>query len=92
MDKKLTTGTMFDKSSVRISRLFEQMWLSRYPRPRKVIFNNGSKFKKDFMPLLEDLSIRPEITTITIPQSNSPIERIHLVMRHMLSTKNKKRF
>ena len=34
-----------DKSSARISQLFNQAWLSRYPWPSKVVFNNGSEFK-----------------------------------------------
>ena len=77
-----------DKSSARISRLFDQYWLARYPRPKKVIFDNGSEFKKDFVPLLKDWSIKPQCTTIKNPQSNSPVERIHQVLRHMFLTKN----
>ena len=87
-NNKVTTETIIDKSAARISRLFEQTWLSRYPRPKKVIFDNGSEFKKDFVPLLKDLSIKPKVTTIKNPQANSPIERIHQVLRHMLLTKN----
>ena len=34
-----------DKSLARISQLFNQAWLSRYPRPSKVVFDNGSEFK-----------------------------------------------
>ena len=36
-----------DKSSDHISRLFNQTWLDRYPRPQKVQFDNGSEFKKN---------------------------------------------
>ena len=79
-----------DKSSARISRLFDQTWLARYPRPKKVIFDNGSEFKKDFVPLLKDWSIKPICTTIKNPQSNSPVERVHQVLRHMFLTKNLK--
>ena len=88
--KNKRTIETIDKSSARISRLFDQTWLSRYPRPRKVIFDNGSEFKKDFVPLLKDWSIKPKATTIKNPQSNSPIERVHQVIRHMLLTKNLK--
>ena len=42
-----------DKSSARISQIFNNVWLSRYPRPSKVIFDNGLEFKKDFVPLLK---------------------------------------
>ena len=47
-----------DRSSARISNLFDDVWLSRYPRPNKVIFDNGSEFKKDFLPLLKDMAIK----------------------------------
>ena len=29
-----------DKSSVRVSQFFNNIWLCRYPRPRKVVFDN----------------------------------------------------
>ena len=35
-----------DKSLARISQIFNNVWLSRYPTPSKVIFDNGSEFKK----------------------------------------------
>ena len=35
-----------DKSSARVSPLFNNVWLSRYTRPCKVLFDNGSKFKQ----------------------------------------------
>ena len=55
--------TLSAKSSARISQLFDQTWLSRYPRPTKAIFEKGfhtipifmirvfirSKFTDDFM-------------------------------------------
>jgi len=88
-DKSLN-DFIIDKSSARIGRLFDQTWLSRYPRPKEVIFDNGSEFKKDFVPLLKDWSIKPKITTIKNPQSNNPVERIHQVLRHMFLTKNLK--
>ena len=87
-DKSSDSQEFIDKSSARISRLFDQTWLSRYPRPSKVIFDNGSEFKKDFVPLLKDWAIKPVCTTIKKPQANSPIERIHQVLRDMLLTKN----
>ena len=40
-----------DKTSDRISQIFNSTWLARYPRPREVIFDNGNEFKKDFLPL-----------------------------------------
>ena len=48
-----------DKSSARVSQLFNNTWLCRYPRPRKVVFDNGSEFKKYFTPLLKDFDVKP---------------------------------
>ena len=62
--------------------------MSRYPRPRKIIFDNGNEFKKDFLPLLRDFSIKPTPTTIKNPQANSILERIHQVLGNMLRTKD----
>ena len=62
---------LFEKSSVKISGLFDQTWLSRFSHPKKIIFDNGSEFKKDFVPLLKDWAIKPKCKTIQNPQSNS---------------------
>ena len=77
-----------DKTSARISKIFNSTWLARYPRPRKVIFDNGNEFKKDFLPLLKYFSIKPTPTTIKNPQANAILERVHQVLGDMLRTKN----
>ena len=56
-----------DQSSARISQLFNQTWVSRYPRPQRVRFDNGSEFKKNFIPLLKDFGIKPKPTSINKP-------------------------
>ena len=58
-----------DKSLARISQLFNQAWLSRYPGPSKVMFNNGSEFKIHFTRLLKDFDIKPRPTTVENPQA-----------------------
>ena len=82
-----TTDKYIDKSSARISQLFNQFWLSRYPRPNEVVFDNGSEFKMHFMRLLKDFDIKPRPTTVENPQGNSPVERIHQVIHDMIKTK-----
>ena len=86
-DVKNNKDNYIDKSSARISKLFDQAWLSRYPRPKEVIFDNGSEFKMHFMALLEDFDIKPKPTTVENPQGNSPVERIHQVVQNMIKTK-----
>ena len=76
-----------DKSSARISNLFDDVWLVRYPRQKDVIFDNGSEFKKDFFPLLKDFEIKPVPTSIKNLQSNAAVERVHQVLANMLRTK-----
>ena len=53
-----------DKSSTSISHMFNNTWIRRSPRPRKVVFDNGSEFKQDFTPLLKDFNIKPVLTPI----------------------------
>jgi len=79
-----------DKTSARISQLFDTTWLARYPRPLKVIFDNGSEFKKDFVILLKDIKVKPTCTTVENPQGNSPVERVHQVIHNMIITKDLK--
>jgi hypothetical protein len=77
-----------DKSSARVSLLFNNTWLSRYPRPIEVVYDNGSEFKKDFQPLIEDFDIKPKCITMENPQANAPVERVHQVIQNMIRTKD----
>jgi hypothetical protein len=89
-DVKMKNKAAIDKSSAHISNLFNDVWLSRYPRPRKVIFDNGSEFKKNFIPLLKDFAIKRTCTTIKNPQANAPVERVHQVVGQMMITQDLK--
>ena len=77
-----------NKTSARISQLFNNVWLSRYPRPHRVVFDNGSEFKSDFVPLLQDFDVKPVCTTVKNPQANAPVERVHQVIHNMMITKD----
>ena len=55
---------------------------------RKVIFGNGSEFRRNFIPLLKYFSVKPTCTTIKYPQANGILERIHQVVSSMLKTKD----
>ena len=39
------------KSRARINQVFNSTWLAHYHCPQKVIFDNGSEFKEDFLPI-----------------------------------------
>ena len=42
-----------DKPYSRVSHIFQNTWLSRYPHSRKLVFENVSDLKRDFTPLLK---------------------------------------
>ena len=68
--------------------MFNNTCLCRYPRPRKVVFDNGSEFKQDLTPLLKDLDIKSELNSVKNPQANAPVEQVHKVILNMIFTKD----
>ena len=84
----LANDEYIDKSSDRISHIFSKTWIFRYPRARKVVFDNGSEFKQDFNPLLKDPDIKTILTLVKMPQSNAPVEQVHQVILNMLVNKD----
>ena len=71
---KLLEEEQFDKSSARIAKLVNKSWLSRYPRSKYVIYDNGSEFKLHFESLCDDYGIERKPTTIKNPQANAILE------------------
>ena len=80
------TEVVIDKSSAQISKLFNKQWLSRYPRAKYIIYDNGSEFKLHFAELCDSYSIKRKPTTVKNPQANSILERIHQVFGTMMRT------
>ena len=78
----------FDKSSAQVSRLVNKSWLSRYPRPRHVVYDNGSEFKLHFQFLCQTYGITRKPTTVKNPAANAILERTHGVIGNMLRTAN----
>ena len=77
---------IIDKSSACISRLFNKTWLSRYPKARSIIYDNGSEFKLYFEQLCDSYSLKRKPTTVKNPQANAILERMHAVLTNMLRT------
>ena len=84
----LGNGEYIDKSSSRVSQLFNNTWICRYPCPLKVVFENGSEFKQDFTPFLKDFDIKPVLTSVKKLQSNAPLKQVHQLISNMLVTKD----
>jgi transposase InsO family protein len=75
------------KSSQQVAILFDSTWLCRYPRPARVVFDNGGEFMGgEFQELLASYGVKPVPTTVRNPKSNGVIERVHLTMGDMLRT------
>ena len=83
---KIGNNEYTDKSSSRVSQLFNNTWICIYPRPRNVVFDNGSKFKLDFTPFLKDLYIKPILTSINNRQSNALVDQVNQVILNILVT------
>jgi len=77
---------IFDKSSDRISRLVNKIWLCRYPRCCYLIYNNGLEFKLHFETLCDSYGKKRKPTTIKNPQANAICERVHQVLGTMMHT------
>ena len=55
-----------NKNTVNISHQVDIVWLTRYPRPRKIITDNGAEFKKDFRTISTDYGVKLTKTTVKI--------------------------
>jgi len=77
---------IFDKSSDRIARLVNKIWLCRYPRCRYLIYDNGSEFKLHFETLCDSYGIKHKPTMIKNPQVNAICEHVHQVLGTMMRT------
>ncbi|GKY96404.1 hypothetical protein MPSEU_000599900 [Mayamaea pseudoterrestris] len=75
-----------DKSAYHIGRLFEDNWLSRYPRPMRLVADQGSEFKGAFGTILEHNGIEWHAASAKTPTANSICERCHLVIGNVLRT------
>ncbi len=75
---------IFNETSERIAGLVNKTWLSRYPRCRYIIYDNGSEFKLNFEHLCVTYGIKRKPTTIKNPQANAILERLHQVLAQML--------
>jgi len=76
---------ILNKTSYHVAILFDSTWLCHYPRPVRVVYDNGTKFVgQEFQELLQSYGIKPVPTTVRNPRSNGVVERVHLTMGDML--------
>ena len=65
---------------------FDDVWLSRYPRPQYLGYDNGNEYKNVFEEMHKNYSMHKKRSTEYNPQSNGIVERVHQVLGDMLRT------
>ena len=61
-----------------VAEQFENVWLSRYPRPNRCVHDNGGEFIGwKFLNLLSRYGIKDVCTAVRNPQANAICERMH---------------
>lgn len=83
---KITEDVIIDRQSITVSNLLNKYWLSRYPRPKNLVCDNGSEFELHLKYLCEQYQIDRKPTTSKNPQANAILERVHGVFGDMLRT------
>jgi hypothetical protein len=75
-----------DKSAKESMITFDDVWLSRYPIPEYIGFDNGGEYKNVFEELVNNYGIKKNNSTSFNPQSNGIKERVHLTLNDSLRT------
>jgi transposase InsO family protein len=64
----------------------ENTWLSRYPKPLRIISDQGPEFSTAFTAMCDANGIKHSTSSSRNPQGNSVIERIHQTIGQVLRT------
>jgi hypothetical protein len=75
-----------ERTAERVAKVFDNVWLSRYPRPQYIGFENGGENKGLFKKMIVNYGQKSKPTTSHNPQSNGIIKRVHAVLNDMLRT------
>jgi transposase InsO family protein len=76
-----------NKDSGTIANIIKQTWLTQYPWPSQVVFDQGKEFMGEFARMVqEDYGIKRKPITTHNPQANSIIERVHQMIGNIIRT------
>ena len=72
-----------DKKSITVATIFEQEWLTIYPRPYLITLDPGSEFiGQDVHDMYEnDYGIKRKIISTQNPQANAMVKHVHQTLR-----------
>ena len=69
-----------------VAAAFDDTWLSRYPRPKYIGYDNGGENKGLFKEMIKNYGLKGKPSSLYNPQSNGIIERVHEVLNNILRT------
>ena len=73
------------KDAATVANMVEQTWLTRYPWPIIIQFDQGKEFLAKFAEMItNDYGIKQKPSSVRNPQSNAIIERIHQTIGNIL--------
>ena len=74
-----------EKTADHVASQFRDTWLSRYPRPVRVIYDQGNEFLGyEFQKMLHSNGIKSNVSTVKNPMSNAIVERLHQTITNSL--------
>jgi hypothetical protein len=70
-----------------VVNIVEQTWLTRYPKPDKLIYDHGSEFKAEFAVMIKnDYGIKKCPAITRNPQASSILEAVHQTIGNLVRT------
>jgi transposase InsO family protein len=76
-----------NKKADYIANVVEQAWLTRYPKPEMILFDQGKEFMAEFASMVKnDYGIKRKPCTKRNPQANAIIERVHKTLGNIIRT------
>ena len=73
-------------TAYRCQEILDNVWLSRYPKPEEIGFDNDSKLKAEFFDLCTNMGLKKKKSNNWNPRSNAILERIHQILEEELIT------
>ena len=75
-------ATQTNPSGKESARVPEDTWLSRYPKPVRIIYDQGTEYKNiNFESYLVSQGMKGVPCAVKNPQSNATLERVHDVIK-----------
>jgi hypothetical protein len=76
-----------DKEATTVANIVETTWITRYPWPTVITYDQGTEFMAEFAQMVRnDYGIKSKPITKRNPQANAIIERVHQTIGNIIRT------